>query len=273
MSARIEHKITAYMKGTDQDRPDNIHTDVGAKKMGYAGGLVYGTTVYAWSTPYIVDALGEAWLASGWADFFVRRPIYVGDSLTIQLIEQTDPETFSLQAIGADGKPRIDGFVGLGRCPTLADHARSTRLDLEPLPSPQPRITLEDAPIGKDLPYLQSEANDRFAVMFTEATEHERGELLLEGRHILAPAAITGRMTWYVHAVWDYGGPALHTRSQVQHLDTADFAEPLSVAGHFKDAFEKNGHHHSTTDGIVFGADGRELALTRHGSIFKVAPR
>ena len=80
-------------------------------------------------------------------------------------------------------------------------------------------------------------------------------------------------MTWYVHAVWDYAGPAIHTRSQVQHIGAGEAGETVSVAGHFRDAFDRNGHHHSTTDGIVFGADGREIALTRHGSIFKVAKR
>lgn len=272
MTRLIEHEITAYMSGADREQPDNIHTDAGARRMGYKGGLVYGTTVYAWATPWIVDVLGQEWLTSGWADFFVRRPIYVGDALTIRL-EATKTDTFSLQAIGGDGKARIDGYVGMGACPTLQDHVRSTRLDIEPPPEPQPRISLDSAPIGQDLPRLQARGDDRFADMFTEATEHERGPLMLGDRHVLAPAAISGRMTWYVHAVWDYGGPAIHTRSQVQHLDVADHGEPLSVAGHLRDAFERNGHHHSTTDGIVFGVDSREIAITRHGSIFRIAPR
>lgn len=274
MTARTaERRITAYMEGVDRtDAPDNIHTDAGARKMGYDGGLVYGTTVYAWATPLILEVLGERFLSGGWADFFVKRPAYVGDDLTIRL-EQQGEDVYSLVALGEDGKSRIEGSVGLGACPTLDDHVRSRRIGIEPTPDPWPRITLEGAPIGEDLPHLESTAQDRLARMFTEATEHEVGPLTVGDRRVLAPAAISGRMTWYVHAVWDYNGPAIHTRSQVEYRGLAGWDEPVSVAGHFLDAFERNGHHHSTTDGIVLGADGREIAITRHGSIFKVAPR
>ncbi len=107
--------------------------------------------------------------------------------------------------------------------------------------------------------------------MFNAATAYERGPLTYRGREVMSPAALTGRMTWYVHSAWDYAGPALHTFSKVQYLDVADADEAVSVAAHFRDAFERNGHHHSVTDGVIFGADGREVALTSHGSIFHVA--
>src|SRR5690606_3890084 len=121
-----------------------------------------------------------------------------------------------------DGKSRIEGSVGLGACPTLDDHVRSQRIGIEPPPDPWPRITLDVAPIGEDLPHLAAKPQDRLAQMFTEATEHEVGPLMVGDRHVLAPAPITRRMTWYVHAVWDYNGPAIHTRTQVEYRDLAD---------------------------------------------------
>jgi hypothetical protein len=38
-------------------------------------------------------------------------------------------------------------------------------------------------------------------------------------------------------------------------------------------AYERNGNHYAETDGVIFGADGREVALTRHTSIFQAAKR
>jgi hypothetical protein len=269
----LRRDITAYINGAErEDQPENIHTDKVAREMGYKGALVYGTVVYAWSVPLIREALGDEWMRSGWADIHIRRPVYSGDDLTITL-EPGEGDAYQLAATDPEGKARITAALGNGTGEWVADHRRSRRLTVEPLPNPRPRITLETAPIGQDLPRLQAEAHDRLGKLFQEATEHGYGPLTVGGREVQSPATVTGRMTWYVHAVWDYAGPAIHSRSQVQYLDFVGVDEPVSVAGHFVDAYEMNGHHYSITDGTVFGADGREVALTRHSSIFKVAPR
>jgi hypothetical protein len=267
----LERSLFAYMPGADrEDQPENIHTDKVAKALGYRGALVYGTTVHAWSVPLVVEALGDDWMRDGWVDLSIRRPIYTGERLHITL-EPGEAGAFLLGVRGDDGGSKVAGVVAKGTGAWTVDHVRSKRLEVESLPNPRPLITLETAPVGEDLPCLRAEPHDRLASLFEEATEYERGALLAHGRRVLSPAAISGRMTWYVHAVWDYAGPALHTNSQVQYLDFVDPNEPLTVAGHFRDAFERNGHHYSVTDGTVFGADGREVALTRHSSIFKVA--
>ncbi len=143
MGRKLERRLTAYLDGADRDdQPENIHTDAVAREMGYRGGLVYGTTVYAWATPLILEALGEDWLRDGWADLQVRRPLYAGDDLTIRL-EEADGGAFELSAVCEDGRPRLLGTVGRGRGPWLADHVRSQRLEVEPHPDPRPRITLD----------------------------------------------------------------------------------------------------------------------------------
>ncbi len=271
--ATAEHRFRAYIEGTERaDQPENIHTDAVAREMGYEGGLVYGTSVYGWAVPLIRRMLGDEWLRSGWADFFVRRPVYGGDELCIR-VEDSGRGHWTLAALGPDGKARIEGTLGRGTGEWVAGHRRSTRLVAGPAPDPRPRITLEGAPVGQDLPALAAPAHDRLSRMFQEATEHEDGPFMVEGRHCQSPAALTGRMTWYVHAIWDYAGPALHARSQVQYLGLAGIDEPLTVAGRLSAAYDRNGHHYTETDGVILGADGREIALTRHASIFRVAKR
>lgn len=274
VSGRAVRRITAYLEGTDrQDQPQNIHTDSVAKEMGYRGGLVYGTSVFGWATPLILDALGKDWMRSGWADLHILRPVYAGDELTITLTP-ADGGTYGVEATGSAGKPLVAATVGAGRAPWVAEgHTRSRRLTPEPLPDPRPMLVLETAPIGTDLPMLQARARDRLANMFDEASTHGHGPLLLDGREVQSPASICGRMTWYTHAVWDYPGPSLHARSLVQYLDVLDIDEPVTVAGNLSNAYEKNGNHYGVTDGVLFGADGREIALTRHASIFMVKKR
>ncbi len=266
-------QITAYLEGTDrQDQPQNIHTDAVAKEMGYRGGLVYGSSVFGWATPLILDALGADWMRNGWADLQVLRPVYNGEDLTISLTPAEDG-AYRVEAAGPEGKPRIAATVGLGRGSWVGSHTRSQRLTVEPLPDPRPMLLLETAPVGADLPMLQAKARDRLANMFNEASTHGHGPLIVDGREVQSPASICGRMTWYTHAVWDYPGPSLHARSFVQFLDVLDIDEPVTVAGHLSNAYEKNGNHYGETDGIIFGADGREVALARHASIFVVAKR
>ncbi len=266
-------QITTYLEGTGrQDQPKNLHTDAAARDLGYRGGLVYGSSVYAWATPLIVDVLGDAWLRSGWADLRILRPIYAGETLTITLSETVDGSHLA-EARGPEGKVRVAADVGLGTGAWVAGHHRSQRLIPEPAPDPRPRITLETAPVGSDLPMLQVEAHDRLARMFREATNRERGPLLVDGREIQSPASICGRMTWYVHAVWDYPGAALHVRSQVQHRGLLDIDEPVCVAGHLHSVYDRNGNHYAETDAVIVGAGGHEAALIRHTSIFQAARR
>lgn len=272
-AAVAERLVRAYITGTErEDQPENIHTDRVAREMGYRGGLVYGTQVYGWAIPLIVDALGEEWARDGWADFHVRRPVYGGDLLRIRL-ECGAAGEWSLVAHGEDDRPRIEGKVGRGIGAWVASHHRSIQTGPVAAPDPRPGIALETAPVGQDLPVLSAPAQDRLSRMFQEATEHDAAPFTVGGRHCQSPAALTGRMTWYVHAIWDYAGPALHARSQIQYLAVAGIDEPLTVAGHLAAAYDRNGHHYAETDGIIRGADGRELALTRHASIFRVAKR
>lgn len=272
-SAPRVREIVTYLEGTArQDQPTNLHTDVAAQKMGYRGGLVYGTSVFAWATPLVLESLGTEWMRDGWADLRILRPVYAGEALTITLAPDEDGGQ-RVEATGPEGKVRVGATVGRGRGPWLAAHQRSRRLTPEPAPDPQPRLTLATAPVGSDLPMLRAEGRDRLANLFNEASTRGNGPLILDGRTVQSPASVCGRMTWYTHAVWDYAGPALHARSQVQYLDTLEIDEPVTVAGRLTNAYERHGNHYCETDGIVFGADGREVALTRHTSIFHVAQR
>ena len=82
----LERRLTAYYEGSSRtDQPENIHTDLGAKRMGYRGGLVYGNQVFGWATPLLIEALGSDWVRDGWADLRVVRPVYVGDELEFRV--------------------------------------------------------------------------------------------------------------------------------------------------------------------------------------------
>src|SRR5262249_60392679 len=55
-----------------------------ARTYGYAGGLVAGTTVYAYMTSPLVAAWGSDWLARGTGSLTLLRPVYDGDELSVE---------------------------------------------------------------------------------------------------------------------------------------------------------------------------------------------
>src|SRR3954454_8521206 len=62
-----------------------IHAEDGASGAGYAGALVAGVRTYGWVAEAVIERLGEAWLDGGWADVTLRRPVFVGDFVTIDV--------------------------------------------------------------------------------------------------------------------------------------------------------------------------------------------
>lgn len=273
VASALDGTFVAYLDGAGaEDQPENLHTDKAARELGFQGGLVYGTSVFAWSVPLILEAAGADWMRDGWIDLHIRRPVYAGEALNMR-VQSGDSGAYELSVKGPEGKDRVTATFGRSRGAWVSEHVSSQRTAVEPEPSPRPRITLASAPVGEDLPTLQAHPNDRLGRLFAEAARRVGAGDTFDGRAVQGPASISGRMTWYVHAVWDYAGPALHARSQVQYLDLAGADEPVTVAGHLTEAFERNGNHYAVVDGVIRGADGRKVALARHTTIFKVAPR
>ena len=61
--------ITAFLDGPDSpDISNPIHSTEVATQYGFRAALVGGVTVYGWTVPAIIGALGEGWLERGWAD-------------------------------------------------------------------------------------------------------------------------------------------------------------------------------------------------------------
>jgi predicted thioesterase len=79
-------------------------------------------------------------------------------------------------------------------------------------------------------------------------------------------------MTPMLHHSYDYS-PAIHTRSQVQHMGPAIAGQAVTVAGRFIDAFERKGNHYAVADGVIMSEGGAEIARIRHTTIFHVAPK
>jgi hypothetical protein len=94
------------------DRKGSIHDDEPARKLGFQGAFVPGSTVATATMPALVALLGAAWLDSGWCEFKFVSPVYTSDLVR---------EEAEVRRLGADvrivtseGRLCCAGRAGLG---------------------------------------------------------------------------------------------------------------------------------------------------------------
>ena len=266
----MSHRFTAFMQDPDAPRPDNpIHSTEGGKAYGFDGALVGGIHVYGWTSDCFVDVLGEGWLSDGWADVNFRRPIYHGDAMEVRIEDGRHFETCK----ASSGEVCLRGEIGTGQAPWLGEltrtayaagglHDEVARTDL----------TLANAPVGKPLAPLAIALSATESEEFLPYPADPRPVRYGAQTGLLHPAWIAGQMIGLLRKTYRYG-PAVHARSQIQHLAQGYCGGPLSMTGHCVEAYERKGHHYIVNDGSLWdGSKEVELARLRHTAIFRVRP-
>lgn len=247
-----------------------IHDTAGAGAAGYENALVTGVRTYGWAVQTLTKALGTRWLASGWVDFQLRRPLYAGETLRIELSQAS--EHWALSCIAGDADQErvvLEGSAGNGEAPWLQDlEPPAAAPALQPL-AEQPSYDLSNVPLRTPLRplgvYVSSES----------ARNMVSEDLGLSIAHYLDdqtpgyihPYFLAGRMAPLTRHNFTYG-PTIHARSQIQHIREARSEREIVAGAQIVDAFERRGHLYHVLDGIVSDDDG-ELARLRHTSIFR----
>ena len=270
-TAAAERNLTAFLDGEDSpDISNPIHSTEVAAQYGYRGALVGGVTVYGWLTPVIVEALGERWLSDGWADVRFRRPVFPGDALTARAELRSD-SLASVAMVNAEGVGAIEGEAGVGNAPWLAELRLPVRRAAEAAPAQLPPLTLETAPIGEDLRPMPVFWSLEDARAWAADKQRDTSARWTGPEAIVHPSWLAARMTPLIHHSYNYG-PAIHTRTQVQHVATAKAGQLFTVAGHFLKAYEEKGHHVAVVDGVILNEENAEVARIRHTTIFRIRP-
>lgn len=267
-----ERRLTAFLDGEDSPTISNpIHSTAVAAEYGFRAALVGGVTVYGWMAPAILQVLGERWLEDGWADVAFRQPVYPGDAMRAQALERPDG-TAEVAMLNQDETVCIRGEVGLGTAPWFGELNQTARRLPEPRPGQLPALTLETAPVDSDLRPMAVPFPLEDAEAYARNLQRDEVGPWYGSHARVHPGWIAARMTPLLKHSYNYA-PAIHTRTQVQHLAPAMAGQTFTVAGHFLRAYEQKGHHYGVVDGVFLAEDGQELARLRHTTIFRVAKR
>lgn len=269
---RASRELTAFLDGPDSlDIGNIIHSTAGATAYGFRGALVGGVTVYGWCVRPILAVLGDEWLARGWADVHFRRPVYPGDQLVITVAAE-GADRAALTLVNGEGEVCLRGALGGGEAPFLGELAMPTRLAAEEREATLPELTLETAPVGEDLRSMAVPLTPALAEAYALEKQRDPAPPWTGAGAVAHPGWIAARMTPLIHHSYDYG-PAIHTRSQVQHLRPIPVGQGVVVAGRLVDAYERNGHHYGVVDGVLHDGGGNVYTRIRHTTIFRVARR
>jgi hypothetical protein len=267
----VEMPKTAYL--SNEDSPDirnPIHSTAGGQQFGFQGPLVGGVTVYGWAAEVVIDALGDDWLDSGWAEMVFKRPIYPGENLTIRLGEDEGPGR--LLEVAAEDSVRISGRVGLGTAPWFSELSvpysltPSVPLAIEPVP-----LSLASAPVGETLLPVPMDMDVDAARDYAVTKQRSGDSRFTSASPRLHPAMLAGYETMMIYGQFQFS-PGIHVSSKVQHLNRTNAGPGYVALGSFISAFERKGRHHAIVDGSLI-RDGVEFARARQELIFGFEPR
>jgi len=262
----MQRTIVALMPEADAPNPGNpIHSSDGARDYGFRAALVGGATIYGWCVPAIIDAAGIEWLEHGWADVAFRRPVFPNDSLVVRI-----DANGAFEVRGADDRVRIEGHVGLGDAPWLAQITRPTRKAAELPADPLPALSPQNVPIGEDLRARRVPLPQLDAETFCRDKQSEKLECFYGANARVHPAWLANQPIYWLHHSFSYG-PAIHTESRIQHRRDARVGQDFVVLGRCVDAFERKGHQYIVNDVDIVDASGATVASIRHTAIYQVA--
>ena len=257
------YAVVAKNYATHHD--NNIHSDEGAARYGFAGGLVPGVANYAYLTRPVVEALGQDWLARGTMTAKFIQPIYDGETATAQAtVTRLDPLELQLELLNAAGALCAVGTAGLpNELPVL--EAR----DYPPcaLPSERRAATIAAVQAGTvlgSLDFTLGLADTTFLENMQETLPLYRG-----ADAVCHPAfwpAQANEILMRNVAL----GPWIHTASTMRHYALARDGERLSLRGRVQQAFEKRGHEIVVLDLGLFGEGERVIAHIQHSAIIKL---
>jgi hypothetical protein len=254
-----------------RDAANKIHDDRVARTYGYTGGLVAGTTVYAYLTRPLVERWGLDWLGAGTARLTLSRPVYEGDEVAVagRVTGRSGGEAAGEIAVELTATARGERVATLvaglawGTTPPLPALAA-----YPPAPLPATRPPVDAAVLGRPGPLGSPEllvdaaaarayardVDDDLAVYREPPPVVHPGLLLQQANRALSENVALG--------------PWVHVASDVAHGGVARAGDRLQTRGRVARVFERKGHHFVELDLLVVAGETRPILHVRHTAIY-----
>jgi acyl dehydratase len=232
-----DHRVRA--RNLSRYSANRIHDDAVARTLGYAGGLVAGTTVYAYMTCPLVAAWGLEWLTRGTASVRFLRPVYDGDEVCV--------------------RARVVGRSGSAAAGEIA-------LEVKAFTSREGTATVVAAGIAGlawGAPVLTPDPHEYPAAPLPTARPAATAELLAGLDPFGSPVLVSDEreLAQYVEEVED----------PLAHYGLARVGDRLTTRGRVVGVSQRKGRQYVDLDVLVVADDSRPLVHVRHMAIYQLS--
>lgn len=250
-------------------RPEHtgsIHDDESARAYGYRSALVPGIVLYGYLSDIVVRSWGLDWVARGTMRSRSRRPVYVGDRLTIvaaPVQEDAAGRSVEMEIRDADGNVVAVGGATLpNAAPPIPDAAD---FPVRPMAEPLPRIE----PGGFE-PGMRFGCSPRtptpddlaeFLGMYGQQWPVHAAEGILPG--VYYPFVATRNAL----DSYDLPTPSIFVSAATRHLGVGRVGTEVTTSGLVTASYERKGNYYTDQRHLVF-ADGKPIAVVERTSIY-----
>ena len=256
----MTHTRTLIAFNTATESENKIHDDAVASRFGFTGGLVPGVDVFAYLAHMPMADWGMDWLGGGQMQARFNRPVYDGDSTTVEA--EADGDDRMVMRVSARGEA-----CAAGSARRKGAKAPSQLLGVAELPRPEARLraSMDSLKVGATLGTLR-EVYTREAGLEHIAAVRDDAKLYDDGR--VANAAWLLRRANYVLADNVLLGPWIHVESTIDMHGLLREGEPLEVRAVVADNVETKGHLMVTLD-VHMLSGARPVMSCRHLAIYE----
>jgi hypothetical protein len=232
----------------------------GAQAAGYERPITAGASNYGWAVPAAIDLLGDAWFDCGWAEFALRRPVFVGDRLRTTAT-RSEPGACSFVQENEDGKATVEGRAGLGLAPWHGEWQLPTRREPVPAVDQPPLVLPEDVPVDEDLPPMAFELGAAEAESWATVRlgdEHPRYRQGSTQR--VHPSWLPLQYVTLVRHSCRQPDVGIHVSGRVQNLRPIDPPAELVLAGRWIMHEQRKERWWAAAHAVLSSRTGEELA-------------
>ena len=252
--------VQALNDARDSNNP--MHDDTVARKLGFAGGLVPGVTLFGYLTRPFSALFGEAFLSGASMDIRFRRPVYEGTwvSTAVEITDvEGDAAVFAAQLLDEQGEACVLATVTLpepGRTPRALPPER-------PLPTQRRPATPDSLRAEPVFGTLAGVVSWRDAAAYTAML----GDDPVRYAGLVHPAWLLRQANLVVDCNLELG-PWIHVGSEISFLGSVRANEPWTARGEVLALSTHKGREYADLDIAIGGAT--PALRVRHKVIYRM---
>ena len=267
LAATAERKIAA--RNASASSANKIHSDEGARALGYRGALVTGNALYCYLSGAILGAYGPGWLGHGGAFVRFRAPVYDGDELTAAARPDAARADAVALALVRDADTTLAAHGVAWLLPDGEQAPPADRYPLRPLPAAavpfSEAVVLDQDELGSLDVTIEPADIAGYLAAIGEDEELYRGT---------TPSAFLARMyAPLMSANVIRSQPSIHVSSDLRHYRAVEPGERLSVRGRIDRLYGRRGNRHYVLDMAWVDEAGAVVMTSVHTAIYRIRPR